>query len=532
MKKLVILLLALALMFGIVACGGGGADSDTPGGSSGPGDSPGGQGGTGGSGGQGTTTPGGPPVEISVAYAAIPNSLDPVSEDIAYSVSILDHVYDRLFFIDEEGNWTPAVAKTWKQVDALTWEFEIDLSFVFQNGDQLTMEDVVYSIERLESIPKGLDAFRTLAGVSYEGTLLTVKLAQPNNTAIDRVNYICVIVNKAHIEAGGDDAIYRDILGTGPYVVTEFTPGGSVSLELWDGYPFDKPQIDKINFIAIPEIANRYIAVETGLVDFAGWLSAFEMQFARDDGRFNLRERASTRALMISVNVDKPPLDNINIRRALGHAMDRESVCDLNGGRPMAVSVLFPGFGADYSMKSEYLAEYDMAKARELLEAEGISQSNPLTIEILHYTVDPAIELYQSSLRSLGVNLVATQLEFTVYLQRQADNEYELCWSGFPNVGGVPLTNLVRIDSSAIGTRNYARFADPEVDELCRRVLATTDQRELMNLVKTLNDIASQQGIYIPMFTEGIYAVMHKGLSGVILRADQRQSFRFATFTG
>ena len=191
------------------------------------------------------------PVEISAAFSTLPNGLDCLSEDVIPNLTIGNDLYDHLMWRASDNTATPAIAKTQKQVDATTWQFEINLDYVFQNGDKLTMDDVVFSLTRLRDIPKSADIGKLIDSVTSAGNILTVKVNQADNTIIPRIIDKTIIVNKAYITKGGDDAIYKNPIGTGPYKVTKFVPGATVVLETWSGYPFQKPQITKITYSAI-----------------------------------------------------------------------------------------------------------------------------------------------------------------------------------------------------------------------------------------------------------------------------------------
>jgi peptide/nickel transport system substrate-binding protein len=156
-------------------------------------------------------------------------------------------------FLDAEKKYNPAIANSYKQIDSLTWQFDINLDYVFQNGDPLTMDDVVFSLMRLKDIPKQADIGSLIDSVTYEGNVLTVKITKANNSIIPRIITTAVIVNKAYIEANGDDAVYKNPIGTGPYKVAEFIPGTSVGIETWDGYPLST-EIHKL-LTGIPEDA-------------------------------------------------------------------------------------------------------------------------------------------------------------------------------------------------------------------------------------------------------------------------------------
>ena len=137
MKRAILILLAIVMIFSLAACGSGKSDSKS-----------------------------GERVEITVANNRLPNSLDPLFEEAAHTLSICHQIYDRLVEFDLQSNdWIPSVAKSWKQVDDVTWTFDINLDYKFQNGDPLTMEDVVFSFERLADCSKQADAWAMISRV-------------------------------------------------------------------------------------------------------------------------------------------------------------------------------------------------------------------------------------------------------------------------------------------------------------------------------------------------------------------------------
>ncbi len=518
MKKgfsIIALILALACIFSLAACGNKTNPSGEPGATAKP---------------SGDTNAATGPVEISVALGLLPNGLDPVSEDTNTTMSVCYHIYDKLVEIDQDYNFIPGVAKSWKEVDALTWTFEVDLNYKFQNGDPLTMDDVVYSFTRLASIPKSADTAKLIDSVTYEGTTLTIKAKEPNTTTIPRAFYTAPIVNKAYREAGGDDAIYLKPVGTGPYKVTEFTPGTSVTIETWDGYPFTKPQINKINFTAIPENSARYIAVESGQLQYAGLVTGMELKLAEKASNLNVLTGSSTRYVGFGFNCEKAPFDNVNVRRAIVHAIDRESIAQLNGGRPSVQSMLFAGFDLYADPKS--MPEYNLEKAKAMLEAEGYNASNPLKFTILLWQPDPGIELIQSALKSIGVEMTLEQVEFSVFLTKEGPGEFQAVWTSAPNRGGFPLTDLDRYDYRFAGSRDITRYSNPAYDAVADQMRVSIDPKELKELALQAHEIIGQDVPMVGIYLTPIISVMDKGLTGVTVRGDMIQSFRNATYTG
>ena len=469
------------------------------------------------------------PVEISVAFNSMPNGLDPISEDVIPNLSISLDVYDRLFFRDASNNNVPAVAKSVTQVDNVTWQFEINLDYVFQNGDKLTMDDVVFSLERLKGIPKSADIGKLIDTVTYEGNKLTVKVLKADNTIVPRIMNTAIIVNKAYITANGDDAIYMKPIGTGPYKITEFIPGTKAVLETWSGYPFEQPQITKITYTSIPENANRYIAVETGKVQYAALVSSLEMNLAEKNDKLSTMRGDSLKVTCFCFNCEKPPFNNVDVRRALAYAFDRESFCALQGGRPEAASMIFAGYKDLYTVP-DTMPTFDLDKAKELLEGAGYNASNPLTFELIYWAPDPGLELYQSTLKTIGVEASLKQVEFSTYLSLEGPGDFTMVYTAQTNRGGLSLTDLDRFDSALIGSRDISRYSNDEVQKLIETMRTTNDQAELKSCAVEMSTILGQDVPMFAAFQQPLFSVTDKKLSGVILRGDMWQCFRFATY--
>ena len=549
-RRLFALLLILALLFSVAACnkptnnppasgnspeqGGAPASGSSPdqggGAAQGSGAAQGGGSAQGSGTGQGSSPASGSPVEITVAFNVIPNGLDPLTEDNTPGLSIALDVYDHLMWTGEDMNYYPGIAKSWKQVDSVTYDFEIDLNHVFQNGDPLTMDDIVFSILRMKDIPKVAEIGNFVSSATYEGNILTIKITEPNVTTFSKIVDKVLIVNKAYIEAGGDDAVFLNPISTGPYKVTEFVPGTRVVLETWDGYPFEKPQIDKITYISIPEDSARYIAAETGSVQYAALVTALEVGLAEGNRDVAVRTVQSVRVRGFSFNCEDPVFSNVNIRRALSYAMDRESMCALLGGRPLVKSYMLAGYPEWYVEDAGY-PEFDLNKAKEMLEAEGYNESNPLKFSLMYFFPDPAVELYQSSLASIGVEMTLDLVEFSVYLSREGPGDYQMAWTAQTNRNGHPFTDLDRFDYSLVGSRDISRYNNARVQEIIDLMRTSSDNAELKTLAGEISRILADEVPMVGIYLDPLYSILANGLSGVTIRPDTQQAFRYATYT-
>ena len=519
-KIIVVLILALSMVFCLVACN----QSANPEGTSETGD---------------TTNPAnspgaanaGEPIVLNVATYMFPNTLDTLTEDFIATFNIVYyHVYDRLVEFDIGTNeWLPAIAKSWVNVNDTTWNFEINLDYRFSNGDQLTMDDVVYSLMRIKDVPKQAGTAALIENVTYEGNTLTLIVADAAVYTPARILSTAVIVSKSYIESVGDDALNNKPIGTGPYAVTEFTPGASATLELWDGYPFEKPQIDKINYTYILETAPRYIALETGLVDIVDQMTPYEMNMAKEDG-FSTSTTELRQFTTFWFNCSKPPFDNVNVRRAFAYAFNREGFCALEGGRIPETGMLFIGYD-DLDRSSGNLPEFDLDKAKALLEAEGYNESNPLHVDVNFMTGDPGIEMYQFDLLNIGVDLTITQREFSSWLAGMLAGEFDMIYVPYPNKYFHALTDINRVDVNEIPANNETRFFNERAQELVETIRVETDQQKLKQMAAELQDIVGQEVPYIPIYRLEMNYCMDSGLSGVMIDRLGITSFHRATFS-
>ena len=469
------------------------------------------------------------PVEINVGLSIVPTNLNCLEDDTDGSLTIAWCIFDRLVNFDNSGAWQPNIATGWEKVADCTWEFTIDLeNFKFQNGDPLTMEDIEYSILRLKDYPKSADNGNKVESVSSEGNVLTITFVDNNNASPTAVLFSAVIVDKSYIEENGDDAIYLKPVGTGPWKLKDFVPTTSCSVELWDGYTGNKPQIDVINFTNLPEQTTRYVALESGQIQLAVSMSQAEEDLAAQNDSLSVLKVPSTTGLYFLMVTDHPPFDNVNVRRAMMYALDVESIAELEHSIPLK-SMIFSG-NDQYYKESDLLPGFDLEKARELLEAEGYNEDNPLTFELVSTISRPAMELYQADLLKIGVQMSINVMEFAAYLPLEQSGDFDMAFMGQSARGNHPLTDLNRIDANYIPGRNITRYVNDEVQAMVERMYVTDDMDELLELDQKINDILATDIPALPVYLNVGRAIMNKNLTGVEMDATGRVFFRNAVY--
>ena len=535
-KRIVVLLIILALAFSLAACnssddpaspGNAGSSGDAGGGGSagGSGDS----GSSGGSGGSGTS--GGSPVEITVSRDRVPSSLEPQDEDNPMATTATYLIFDRLVAFDNNTNeWLPQVATKWNQVDDTTWTFDINLDIKFHNGDTLTMDDVIFSFTRASQFPRSADNWNMVESVTADGNVLTMKFKNNFVTTPSKVLAQGFIVNKAYIEAGGDDAIFLNPIATGPYRVTEFTPLSSISMEAFDDYFGGRPSIDVYHFVGMPETDARYIALESGQIQYAGDLNRISYDMADADPNLTPVGNLSKSVTCVSFNCTRPPFDNVNVRRALVHSLNIEGYAAFDKEQT-ARSLLYGGY-MDMYYEGAHYPEFDLQKAKDMLAAEGFDDSNPLKFELLCVSTRPGQEMWQADLKSIGVEMSITRPEFGTYISRETSSDYDVLTTGQGNRGNHPLTDLDRFSNDMFGSRNFCLYTSDHVQELINEIRVTKDEARRTALSHELEDILSQDVPMVGIYLDFLKGAGVKGLTGVVYDGWGRALFRGASFSG
>lgn len=217
-------------------------------------------------------------VVLNVASTGQPVSFDPADANLVVNEYTEYDCYDTLLDFNQDGtDVVPALAESWEQVDDLTYTYKIREGVKFSDGSDLTMDDVLYSLNRVREDAYGMsylfehvDSFE----VDEKTRTLTVHLTQPDSTW----KYVpattpCQILKKSVVEAEGDAYGTNEgsVVGTGPYKFVSWAADSQIVLEKneywWGGA--DNLAIDKINFYVMKDASTIALAVKSGTIDFA-----------------------------------------------------------------------------------------------------------------------------------------------------------------------------------------------------------------------------------------------------------------------
>lgn len=335
---------------------------------------------------------------LTVVYKVEPPTLD--STQIAsLSASTTNRlIFDKLLDMDEEGNLVPAIATEWEQVDDLTIRFTIRDDVYFHNGDKMTTDDVVYTLQRLTWMKATRTAMEPVIDVENTKAIseneVELKLKMPYAPIFSTLtsgsgNIVC----KRAVEEMGDEAYARAPVGTGPMVFSEWISGDSIILNRNENYWGDPVAYKTFVGRTITEAATRAIEVETGGVDVSLDILSADMERIENSDKAHIVTADGVRSIYLGFNMNLAPVDDVRVRQAFAYALDLEQIIAGTYEGDTAVPATSP---VPRSVKWHVDVDkysYDPEKAKELLADAGYEDG--LDIEVWVAKDDALVSIAQ-----------------------------------------------------------------------------------------------------------------------------------------
>jgi peptide/nickel transport system substrate-binding protein len=407
----------------------------------------------------------------------------------------------------------PDLAESWEvSDDKLVWTFKLRKGVQF-HGDygELTADDVVFSLnkaadKKTSSAYEEYNAVDSIVAVDPYTVKITLKQKVPFFLG-SVINYHGgFIVSKKAWEKFGDQAPMNPV-GTGPFAFSEYQSKRYVELVANDKYFRGKPAIDKINYRYMPDEATRELAFEKDELDLfygrreARWVQAQAKKKNAVVDVFGLGELRN-----LHLNTTQKPFDDIRVRQAIAHAINREALVTFIGPEvaSAANSVIPAGYLGHSDSATIY--EHDLAKAKELLAEAGFKDG--LTIKAVITKVESLrlpMMVVQEQLRLAGITLDLQVIEHSAFHKMIRQNESALVLYGasrFP-VADVYLSQFFLSDSivgtpTAVTNFSHSKVADDEI----RAAKTEVDLNKQLELWAVAQDKIQKDVYAVPLFEQ------------------------------
>jgi oligopeptide transport system substrate-binding protein len=424
-----VLLIAVALAGFVVALGACSSSTDPPT-TAGPG---------------GSTTTGAasdlaPDQTLRLNLATEPPSLDPNLATDTTSGRVINNIFEGLVHLNVDGSTFPGAAETWEvSADGLTYTFYLRGTDTWTNGDPVTSEDFknswlrildpktaagyayqLYFIKGAEDFTGGKGTADQVAIDATDPKVLKVTLKAPTPWFVPLMahNAYFPIPKKVVDQFGDKWTEPANIVTNGPYKLTSWNHSADLTLEKWDGWrEAQSVTLKTIQMPMINESTTGVAAFENGELDVQADLPVADMDRLKTLPEYHVFPLLGV--FYLGFNVEAKPLDNVDVRRALSLAIDRQSIVDnvTKAGEVPATGFIPQGMpGFDVITKDYIKPTAQVEEAKALLAKAGFSGGTGLPEIVIYYPTSEGSralsEVIQAQWKAIGVNATLKNMEW------------------------------------------------------------------------------------------------------------------------
>jgi peptide/nickel transport system substrate-binding protein len=489
--------------------------------------------------------------KIIVAIAQDPENLEPTTGNKLPHNVFFWNIYETLFDFDDENNLVPSIGKSITIVDDKTYDVGIYDVVIDSEGNKITANDVVYSVNWLIDSGNAIkyDLVESIEAVDDYTVRWHWNKAPSSWTELEFPLVRTYIFSQAAFESHN---FSTEPVGTGSYVVKEFTVGSSLILEANDDYwllnnpeimdthlDLHRANVQTIEFTVIAEAAQAQIALEQGTIDYCDYvLSAILPQFEEDKYadlyKVDVIEKGDY--WFLTPNLFNPLLQDKNLRLAMWYGMDSTSIALIMGGTyaPMITfgNSTYPDWDDSFAEKENYMTTYDTDLAKEYLAKSGYSGEELILLGDSSEATKNAMQLIQSQLGQIGINLKIESSTGTMSSTTFSQTEgWDLSIAG---IGG---SNLVgsfhRLFSNEINEHEGTAYSIGWIkDDHLQSLYETTKAKDDTESISAILDYVIENGYSYALVGSSSGVVYTTGINELYLREGKVATIGPSTFVG
>ena len=447
------------------------------------------------------------------------NSLDPGECQNFDAILSVDHAFDGLVRYDGNSlNIVPALAVSWTMSeDGKTWIFKLRPGVKFHDGTPFNAEAVVFSLERQrdKSHPYYSKYFtrwttkldNVLKTEALDEMTVQITLKEPTPSLLANLSFYTGYIVSPTAVKNDKEGFRNKPVGTGYYKVNKWVKDEYIEYEAnpdyWDG----PPKAQKLILRVIPDNQIRLLALEKGDIHAAYNLDVSTYDAIKQNKDLELHTSISLGSMFMSLNAQKKPFDNLKVRQAVLHAIDRNRL----------FNIVFYGYGefANQTLPSHWYGHnsnvkslsHDPAKAKKLLAEAGFP--NGFKVNLIAFTgarpycPSPRdfVTLIKSDLARVGIDVDIQIMNWGTFREARDKGEYDMTLGGY--IAGTldPDGLLYVLEHSKfirnLDRGNYPNYNNPEIDALLDAARATYDEKERDALYKKVAALIDEASVNV-----------------------------------
>ena len=477
--------------------------------------------------------------------------LDPALEEDGESFKVCDNIYDTLVqYKDGSTDIEPGLATSWESSeDGLTWTFHLRKGVTFHDGTPFNAEAVLFSLNRQHD---KTHPFNNIEGSYIYWSATGLAEIVDKITAIDEftvqiqlktayspfIYTIAItpfsIVSPTAVKEFGD-AYTNNPVGTGPFKFVQWDRSDKIVLQANENYWGGRPKLDRVIFRSIPDNAVRLIELQRGGLHAMEFPNPDDLQQIQDDDSLVLLSQPGTNIGYLAMNMDKPPLDNLKVRLAINHAINKSDI----------IKHLYQGLGVpaknpipptmwsyDDTIKD---FDYNPKLAKQLLAEAGYPNGFETTLWALPvprpYIPDgrALAEVLQSELQNVGIKTKIVTYDWGTYLEKTKNGEHDMAMLGWSADLGDPdnfFYFLLSKSSAEKPAGNIAFYRSDAMQNVLEQARATSDKEKRTALYEQAQQIFHEDVPWVPLAHAKQILVINKKVKNLKLHPLNWKYFR------
>ncbi len=451
---------------------------------------------------------------VTVGIAQDLDSLDPHRSSSAGTSEVLFNIFEGLVKASPDGTVTCAVASDYTiSEDLTTYTFTLRNGVKFHNGDAVTIEDVVYSLQRCAgSENNGIPLIAAFSIVSQiyapDENHVVIELSEPSMEFL-------YSMTAAIIPNNSGDTIASNPIGTGPFCFVSYSPQESMTMDRFADYWGETAYLDSVTFKIIANTNSLVMGLKGGTLDLVIHLP--NTLASEVENEFTVLQDTMKLVQALYINNDVEPFQDVRVRQAMYYAIDVDEIIDFvcNGQGVAVGSSMYPAFSEYFMEELSSTYPHDIEKAKSLLSEAGYPDGFSMTITVpTNYSqhMDTA-EVIAEQLKEVGIIATIEPVEWdTWYTEVYLERNFETTVCAIAASDMTAREMLVRYTSD--NNKNFINFVNEEYDQVVNAAIVSLDQEEQVSLYKRAEEILNETAASLWIQDRCDLVVMNPELGG------------------
>ena len=440
--------------------------------------------------------------ELNVGFTLDVGTFNPHRTTSMLEFRVLQNIFDTIIRVDPStGEVLPMLAESWTiSEDGLIYTFNLRQDVLFHNGDAFSAYNVLGNFEIWQTSINTVLIRNVLESVSViDEFTVKMRLFEPSALFLVLLGDLAIV----HDDVFNDnvDLFGERPVGTGAYMLASRHIGASIELVRFDAHFRGPADIETINIRILPDANTLAVALEMGEIDYSEAIIPASVSILKEASHLTVNILDGIMVSFIGLNVERVPFDDIRVRQAVAHAIDRQAIIDMSRegmGIPTHITHIEP---MPFRPEDYPVFDFNPLRARELLTEAGFPNGIVLSEPILSIAAFvPGAQIIQSMLADVGIMVEIAPTEWAAMWPLMQDGNFSMSFTSWNATSLHPdfFVQLYRTDT--IGGINHSRYSNPRVDELADMGVLTLDPVEAQEIYDELFSIITYDMPRVPVY--------------------------------